>query len=216
MCRAPVRLDRRQVLALALGAALAPVALRAAGAATPTGRAEAVVGDLARQIWQVYEISDPGPRARVDQLTKLLQSKTDIALLSRLALGQHWQRLSEDQQERYQQLFGQVVIRGLARRLDQYANGTTGPLEQHFRIVGSQEAGKSDVLVRSKVTPLTGKPVSVDWRLRESDSGPVIIDMVIEGVSLLVSQRAEFAAVIERSNMEGLLTELQARATSES
>jgi ABC-type transporter MlaC component len=40
----------------------------------------------------------------------------------------------------------------------------------------------------------------------------VIIDVIIEGVSLLVSQRSEFAAVIERSDMEGLLTELQARA----
>ena len=44
----------------------------------------------------------------------------------------------------------------------------------------------------------------------------MIIDLIIEGISLLVSQRSEFAAVIERSDMEGLLTELQARATSES
>jgi phospholipid transport system substrate-binding protein len=58
--------------------------------------------------------------------------------------------------------------------------------------------------------------VDVDWRLRDAAHGPVIIDLIIEGISLLVSQRSEFAAVIERSDMEGLLTELQARATSES
>ena len=216
MCRAPVRLDRRHLLAIAFGAALAPAALRSAGADTPTARAEAVVDDLAAHIWGLYESSDLAPRARLDQLTELLLSKTDVALLSRLALGQNWQRLPADQQARYQQLFGQVVIRNLARRLDQYAKGTTGSLDQHFRITGAQEAGRSDVLVRSKVTPPNGNPVSVDWRLRERDDGPVIIDLIIEGVSLLVSQRAEFAAVIERSDVEGLLTELQARATSES
>jgi phospholipid transport system substrate-binding protein len=216
MCRAPVRPDRRRVLAMAFGAALAPLVLRSAGAETRTARAKAVVDDLAAQIWGLYESRDLAPRARVDQLTKLLQSKTDVALLSRLVLGQNWQRLTEDQRARYQRLFGQVVIRNLARRLDQYAEGTTGSLDQHFRITGAQDAGGSDVLVRSKVTPSTGNPVSVDWRLRERDGGPVIIDLIIEGISLLVSQRSEFAAVIERSDMEGLLAELQARATSES
>jgi len=66
------------------------------------------------------------------------------------------------------------------------------------------------------VQPQSGDSLSVDWRLREGDDGPVIIDVIIEGVSLLVSQRSEFAAVIERSNMEGLLAELQARADSTS
>jgi phospholipid transport system substrate-binding protein len=216
MCRAPMRLDRRHLLAIALGTALVPAGFGSAGADTPTARAEAVVDDLAGRVWALYQSGDLAPHARLDRLAELLRSKTDVALLSRLVLGQNWQRLTEDQQTRYQQLFGQVVIGNLARRLDQYANGTTGPLAEHFRITGSQDAGRSDVLVRSKVTPPTGDPVRVDWRLRERDGGPVIIDLVIEGVSLLVSQRAEFAAVIERSDMEGLLAELQARATSES
>ena len=44
---------------------------------------------------------------------------------------------------------------------------------------------------------------------------PVIIDLIVEGVSLLVTQRSEFAAVIERSDMDGLLAELRARASSD-
>jgi phospholipid transport system substrate-binding protein len=61
---------------------------------------------------------------------------------------------------------------------------------------------------------LSGGALAVDWRLRDGGGGPVVIDVIIEGVSLLVSQRSEFAAVIERSDMEGLLAELQARAGS--
>ena len=56
--------------------------------------------------------------------------------------------------------------------------------------------------------------MNVDWRLRVQDDQPVIIDLIIEGVSLLVTQRSEFAAVIERSDMDGLLAELRARANS--
>jgi phospholipid transport system substrate-binding protein len=216
MRRAPLRLDRRRLLALALAAAAMPLGYDAAFAGTPAARAEAVVGELAGEVWGLFRSGDLDPRTRLDRLTGLLQSKTDVALLSRLVLGQHWQRLTEAQQARYRELFGQVVLRNLAKRLDQYASGATGPLEQHFRMTGSQAVGKQDVLVRSTVTTPAGDTVGVDWRLRNAAEGPVIIDLIIEGISLLVSQRSEFAAVIERSDMEGLLAELQALATSES
>ena len=60
--------------------------------------------------------------------------------------------------------------------------------------------------------PTNGQPLALDWRLRAGDSGPVIIDLIVEGASLLVSQRSEFAAVIERQDIDGLLAELRARA----
>jgi phospholipid transport system substrate-binding protein len=47
--------------------------------------------------------------------------------------------------------------------------------------------------------------------LRERPGEPVIIDLIVEGISLLVTQRSEFAAVLERSGVDGLLTELRAR-----
>jgi ABC-type transporter MlaC component len=50
--------------------------------------------------------------------------------------------------------------------------------------------------------------------VREGASGPVIIDLIVEGASMLVSQRSEFAAVIERHDVDGLLAELRARAES--
>ena len=53
--------------------------------------------------------------------------------------------------------------------------------------------------------PTNGPPLALDWRLREGDAGPVIIDLIVEGASLLVSQRSEFAAVIERHDLDGLL-----------
>ena len=214
MHRPPVRLSRRQLVAMVVGTALAPLWVRSAAAESPAGRAEVVVGDLAEHAWALIQSSEFDERARLDQLTELLVSSTDVALLSRLVLGRHWQRLTEIQQARYEQLFGDVVLRNLARRLDQYAYGSEGPLEEHFRITGSLPAGKRDILVRSKVTPPRGATVNLDWRLRVQDDQPVIIDLIIEGVSLLVTQRSEFAAVIERSDMDGLLAELRARANS--
>jgi len=213
MDRLPVRLARRALLALALAAMLVPLAARPGHADSPTGGADALVRELAEGAWTILHRTDLDQRQRVDQLTTLLRSKTDVALLSRLALGRNWQRLNPQQQTRYEELFGQVVIRGLARRLDQYVGGADGTLDDHLQFVSSQPVGKDDVLVRTRVTTPQGDVLAVDWRLR-GRSQPVILDLIIEGASLLVTQRSEFATVIERSDIDGLLAELTARAGS--
>jgi phospholipid transport system substrate-binding protein len=208
------RLGRRRLLFVTAGLALLSLSPRSVFAATPDAGAEAVVRDLAERSWQLLHRDDLDQRQRLDQLTQLITSKTDVPLLSRLVLGRHWQQLSDAQRAGYEELFSTVVMRNLARRLDQYANATNGPLDQHFRILGELPAGNDDVLVRTKVLTDSGDSLDVDWRLRYRDGQPVIIDMIVAGVSLLVAQRSEFAAVIERSSMDGLLAELRARAQS--
>ncbi|HEX2477934.1 MAG TPA: ABC transporter substrate-binding protein [Geminicoccaceae bacterium] len=216
MARAVGRWRRRVLLALAVGVVvLAPLAApRAILAADPS--AEQVVQALAGEIWTTLRTNGADPKVRVDKLTALLEARADVGLISRLALGRHWKALPEAQRQDYEQLFRDVVIRSMARRLDGYAPDAQGALEERFKILGSAAAGKDDTLVRSKVFPADGPPVALDWRLRAGDAGPVIIDLIVEGASLLVSQRSEFAAVIEREDLDGLLAQLRARAGSTS
>jgi phospholipid transport system substrate-binding protein len=213
MGRACAGFGRREMLAVAAGLALfgaLPLPIRAQ-AANP---AEQVVQGLVDDIWATLNSDGVDGSARVDRLMGVLEQRTDVALISRLALGRYWNQLPEAQREDYQQLFRAVVIRSLARRLNGYAEDAKGPIEERFQILGSASAGKDDTLVRSKVFPRNGQPLALDWRLREGASGPAIIDLIVEGASLLVSQRSEFAAVIERNNLDGLLAELRARAGS--
>jgi phospholipid transport system substrate-binding protein len=218
MRRAFVRLRRRDAIGVIFAAALAPLiglpwTIRTARGEVVPADAEAVVHELAVQIWKLLDRPNLSDQQRVDALATLLESKTDVELLSRLVLGRYWNQLSDQQRTRYQSLFRDVVMHNFARRLNLYAKDSRGQLEDHFSIVSSAPAGKQDVLVRSRVRPEQGDTLAVDWRLRDGDNGPVIIDLIIAGVSLLVSQRSEFAAVIERSDMEGLLAELEARAS---
>ena len=58
-----------------------------------------------------------------------------------------------------------------------------------------------------------GPPLAVDWRVRERDDKSLVaIDVIVAGVSLIVTQRSEFGAVIERHGIDGLLAELRRRA----
>jgi phospholipid transport system substrate-binding protein len=216
MIRACARFGRRGMLAVAAAFLVFgfPAGPTPAAAAQPS--AEEVVQGLAADIWTTLHSNGVDENARVDRLMAMLEARTDVDLISRLALGRYWNQLPEAQQRDYQQLFRDVVIRSLARRLNGYAPDAKDPIDERFRIVGSAPAGQKDILVRSKVFPRDGQPLALDWRLRESGAGPVIIDVIVEGASMLVSQRSEFAAVIERHDLDGLLDELRARAASDS
>jgi len=70
--------------------------------------------------------------------------------------------------------------------------------------------------VKSLVDRGAQQPIRVDWRITFPDGRYKIIDIVVEGVSMVQTQRSEFSSVIRRSGgkVEGLLTALREKAVS--
>ncbi|MEC8370139.1 MAG: ABC transporter substrate-binding protein, partial [Pseudomonadota bacterium] len=66
-------------------------------------------------------------------------------------------------------------------------------------------AGQSDVFVRTNITGERGRKLKVDWRVRRINDRYKIIDVVVEGVSMLVTQKAEFGAVLRQRGVDGLI-----------
>jgi phospholipid transport system substrate-binding protein len=203
--------DRRSLIAgLALLGALVPG--RALGAARATATAEEVVERLVDRLWGL--LAEQGAGALDEQgLLAALEDGTDLTLLGRLVLGRYWRDANHRQRTMYLQLFRRYMVQTFAQRLRQYVGNDPNQAGPVFEVVSSHPVGNMDILVQSRVLPPGGQPLRVDWRLRERPDGPVIIDLVIEGISLLVTQRSEFAAVLERTGVDGLLTELNARVT---
>ena len=139
------------------------------------------------------------------RLVALLDGPIDLEIVARLILGRHWRSASEAQQAEYLQLFRAFALDNLASRLHVYDG-------QDFEIVGAQAVNERDAVVATRVTGGGRPPLKVDWRVRERDDGDLVaIDVIVEGVSLIVTQRSEFSAVIERRGMDGLLAELRQR-----
>jgi phospholipid transport system substrate-binding protein len=205
-------LGRRQVILS--GAALAGALLPGAAWAVPSAAAaEEVVKRLIEQVWQL--LAERGDASAVDRdhLLAVLDEETDLSLLGRLVLGRYWRQANQRQRTEYLQLFRRYMLQTFIKRLRQYTGTDVGHPGERFQIIASRPVGERDVLVQSRVAPPTSQPLRVDWRLRERPGEPVIIDLIVEGISLLVTQRSEFAAVLERSGVDGLLTELRARVT---
>jgi phospholipid transport system substrate-binding protein len=204
-------LDRRSLIAgLALLGALMPG--HAVGAARATAAAEAVVERLVHRLWRL--LAEQGAGALDEQgLLAALEDGTDLTLLGRLVLGRYWRDAHPRQRTMYLQLFRRYMVQTFAQRLRQYVGNDPDQPGPVFQVVGSHPVGTMDILVQSRVLPPGGQPLRVDWRLRERPEGPVVIDLIVEGISLLVTQRSEFAAVLERTGVDGLLSELNTRVT---
>ena len=141
---------------------------------------------------------------RVDRFKEMFHRGFDIPSLARFALGRYWPVATPVQQEEYIKLFDEMVVRSYATHFESYGGGT-------FRITESRSDSQQDVFIKTVVTPKEGPPVNVEWRVRQRNGRFGIIDVVIEGVSMSVSERQEFSSVIQAKggSIDGFLQALR-------
>ncbi len=200
----PDRLERRLLLkAIPLLTLACALPSQAAAAASPEDARE-VIQSVGQQVLDI--LKDGGTQEqKFDQLVSLLDKWIDLDLVARLILARHWRTAEEAQQAEYLKLFRAYALDSLASKLHIY-NG------QEFEVTSSTPAGKRDAVVKTLIYSPDRPPLNVDWRLRERKDGSLVaIDLIVESVSLIVTQRSEFGAVVERSGMDGLLDELRQR-----
>lgn len=179
----------------------------AAGALPLDDPAARHMSRLGREV--VAALADHGASAesRLDQFRRLLADNLDIPVIARFALGRHWNTASDDQRRGYLRAFTAFVVETYAARL--------GGIEvDSMDVIGSEPVGKRDVLVRSEVELAAKKPLRADWRVRESDGGYRILDLSVEGISMALTLRQEFASVLGREGgVNGLIARLRERAS---
>ena len=93
----------------------------------------------------------------------------------------------------------------MAERLSWY-NGQT------LEIIGGKPIDERDTMVSTRILRPSGKPpILVDWRVRQDQGAYLLIDILAEGVSLVVTQRSEAADVISQRGIDGLLGDMRTR-----
>ena len=130
-------------------------------------------------------------RARFRQL---LNESFDTQTIGRFTVGRaYWGSASPQQQQEFLSLYETQVVNAYAKRFQDYSG-------EQFTVLGEQKEGDGgDTIVNSQILrPNGGPPVSVQWRVRNGSAGLKIVDVVIAGISMAVTDRQQFAAVIER------------------
>lgn len=136
---------------------------------------------------------------------ELLIDRFDMPSIGRLVMARYWRRMTDAQRDLFGPLFEDFIVATYSRRLDAYSG-------EQLTVGRARKAGKKVTAVGSRVTRGQGQPVDVDWMLRRKDGRWYVIDVVIEGISMVISQRSEFATVIgQRGGIDGLIENLRTR-----
>jgi phospholipid transport system substrate-binding protein len=192
-------------LLFALLLVAAPFAKAPGAMATNPDEAAQFIDRLGKHAFATLQQANTPMAQREEAFGRILQQGFDLDLIGRFVLGKYWRQATPDQQADYLDAFGRFVIKTYARRL----GGFTG---QTFSITGTSVTGdKGDVLVETQIERPSAAPILAAWRVRDSGGTLRIIDVVVEGVSMAVTQRQEFASVTQRSGIEGLVQVLRAQ-----
>jgi phospholipid transport system substrate-binding protein len=191
--RRPLLICAALALAVSLTSARAFAAgaddfIRAAGARTFESLAEDMTDDQ-----------------RAARFRNILTETFDLPTIARFTLGRFWRIASAKQKTEYVHLFEEFIVQAYSNRFKDLSGRT-------FEVKLTRVLNARDQLVLSEIRIEKGKPpIRVNWRVRLRDSAYRVIDVMVEGVSMSVTQRDEFAAVIRRNGgkIEGLLSALR-------
>ena len=100
--------------------------------------------------------------------------------------------LTPQQQQEFLSLFQEYTAQAYATRLGQYGGAP-------FRVTGVRPMG-DEVVVTSEVVRQGGNPVRLDWHVTDQGGQYKITDVHVDGVSMKVTQRDEFASIIQRND----------------
>ena len=142
---------------------------------------------------------------RIKKLKEIARDTVDIKGIGFYSLGANRKILSDDQLNEYEALFEKYFLKSFSSRLAEYSN-------PEIEINSKKKINENYTIVTSTLVSTNSRPeVKIEWRVyTKNPDNPLIRDLIIEGLSLVKTQRAEFASIISSNdgNIEALLKNL--------
>ncbi|MGF1608582.1 MAG: phospholipid-binding protein MlaC [Kiloniellales bacterium] len=159
----------------------------------------------------VHELGDQSldESERERRFRRLFKESIDIETIGRFVLGKHWRRATPEERQDFLQVFEDATVQRFLPLFADYSGETF--------IISSQRRDANNpnhIFVTSKIALTSGDAYSVEWRVRELESGYRILDIIAEGVSMAITLRQEYSAVVSHSGIRGLVELLRAKVAS--
>lgn len=141
------------------------------------------------------------------KLEKLFGDNVDFPWVGRFVMGRFWRQASDAQKSHYLQEYQKFLLLHYTTRFTEYTSGG-------FKVLGTKEDGDHEYVVSMQIqTSDSGsEPVMVDYRVREDGGKFKIFDVIVEGVSMITTQRSEFSSILNNKGIDYLIGQLAAKA----
>lgn len=165
---------------------------------------EKFVSDFAENAISILSNQNLSADQKNIQFTELVMSSIDMNLISKFVLSKYWKLATDNQKQAYLSAFKQYFVSSYANKLDQYSGEKV--------VIISSNAAKKFVIVKSNIVRdgADTLKIELDWRLLSRDGQTKIIDLSIEGISLIIAQREEFQSFLtnNNNNLDALINRL--------
>ena len=132
---------------------------------------------------------------KMEKLKVIAKKAVDIKGIGYYSLGKHRKGLAEKEKKEYIEIFEEYFLKSFSSRLAEYTDPKIRVESQ--KILNEKYTMVSSVLMATKDKP----EIKIDWRvITKNPDKPLIIDVIIEGVSLAKVQREEFNSIIQNKD----------------
>jgi phospholipid transport system substrate-binding protein len=160
-------------------------------------------GNRAISVLTVDGLSD---KELADRFRELFKESFDVPVIGRRVLGRYWPRATDAERAEYLDLFEDYVVQIYALRFRAYSG-------EGFAARDTRPGTADYLVVNSEVISpgSSAPPVKVDWLVLDAGTSYKIEDVIIEGVSMVATQREEFSSVIRQrgGKVAGLIEALR-------
>jgi phospholipid transport system substrate-binding protein len=153
-------------------------------------------------------LRDPSltPEAARVQMRVEIGKAFDARAMSQSVLSTNWRQADEAQQEEFQRLFMQTLENTYMGRLEAYTNES---VEFRDEDINNTRATVDTVIATAN------NDIPINYKLRQRSDGWFVYDVEVENVSMVSSYRETYRSVVRRDGMDGLLSHMEERASSQ-
>ncbi|KAF0223129.1 MAG: ABC-type transport system involved in resistance to organic solvent auxiliary [Rhodospirillaceae bacterium] len=196
----------RRTLLLSAAATVAclrtPAALMAADVS-----ARSFIQGLADTAMNTVAVKDLSDAERAQRFRSLFVNTFDLPEISKLVLGRYWRPATSEQRGEFQKLFEDIQVYTWTRRFKEYSGET-------LDIFGVEADASGDSLVVSQIRRHNLAPVNVSWRVRKDGEIFRVVDIIVEGASMIVTYRSDYSGVLssQGGKLDSLLAVMRQKA----
>ncbi len=192
----------RRALFLTSAVAAATMTATSIAQAQSAAAATSLVTNLGSQMVAIINAS-ASLEQKKRQMQPVIESSVDVDGIARFCLGRFWRLATPEQQAQYVQQFHTMLLNNITGKLGEYQGVT-------FALTTTTQR-EGEVLVGTLIHRPNQQPNNVQWVVSQVSGKPMIADVIAEGTSLRLTERADFASFLSRNgnNVQALIVAMQ-------
>jgi len=193
----------------AFGAYVLVAFLFAIPAQAAAAEAENFIRNMGNKAFASLSEEGISEQERIERFKGLLEEAFDLPRIARFTLGRYWRVATDEEKKEFIGLFEKFVVQAYANRFQDLSG-------KKLNVLQSRDVSATQALVLSEIVIANQPSVKINWRVRSKDDMHKITDVMVEGISMSVTQRDEFVSVIRQTGgkVAGLINALRKKTSS--